>query len=50
VFAAIFGLTPDLLLSQLRRDTERLKSDLRSSYVADKSTGTTPQEATPSVR
>jgi hypothetical protein len=37
VFAAVFGLTPSLLLSRLQDSTERLKKDLRSSYVADKS-------------
>jgi hypothetical protein len=37
--AAIFGLTPRLLLSRLESETARLKSDIRSSYVADKADG-----------
>jgi hypothetical protein len=36
VFAAVFGLTPTLFLSRLQDETEQLKKELRSSYVADK--------------
>jgi hypothetical protein len=45
VIAAVFGLTPTLLITRLQRQTEQYKADLRGSEAGEKSGGTTQSSA-----
>ena len=47
VIAAIFGLTPTLLLDRLLQQTEQYKTDIKSSQTADSSTKTSTGSQTP---